>query len=218
MIRINEIIDKVSPYLGAPDQALIQKAYVYAAAAHSGQVRLSGEPYLSHPLEVANILAEMRLDAATIAAGLLHDTVEDTDIEISEVREQFNEEVALIVDGVTKIGKMSFTSRQEAQAENIRKMMLAMSEDFRVIMVKLADRLHNMRTLGFQKSVKQRLVAQETLDIYAPWPTVSGSTASRCSSRTSASSTSSPTSTIRSRRASRSTRPWASSTSPTSPR
>ncbi|MFW5722310.1 MAG: RelA/SpoT family protein [Desulfohalobiaceae bacterium] len=168
MIRINEIIDKVSPYLGAPDQALIQKAYVYAAAAHSGQVRLSGEPYLSHPLEVANILAEMRLDAATIAAGLLHDTVEDTDIEISEVREQFNEEVALIVDGVTKIGKMSFTSRQEAQAENIRKMMLAMSEDFRVIMVKLADRLHNMRTLGFQKSVKQRLVAQETLDIYAP--------------------------------------------------
>ncbi len=168
MIRINEIIDKVSPYLGAPDQALIQKAYVYAAAAHSGQVRLSGEPYLSHPLEVANILAEMRLDAATIAAGLLHDTVEDTDIEISEVREQFNEDVALIVDGVTKIGKMSFTSRQEAQAENIRKMMLAMSEDFRVIMVKLADRMHNMRTLGFQKSVKQRLVAQETLDIYAP--------------------------------------------------
>jgi GTP pyrophosphokinase len=168
MIRINEIMDKVAPYMDQAGQDLITKAYVYSAAAHAGQTRLSGEPYLSHPLSVANILADMRLDAPSIAAGLLHDTVEDTIATIEEVDEQFGEEVADIVDGVTKISLMSFESKEEAQAENIRKMVLAMAEDIRVILVKLADRLHNMRTLDFQKPMKRQLISQETMDIYAP--------------------------------------------------
>lgn len=168
MIRINEIMDKVSSYMDQAGQDLITKAYVYSAAAHAGQVRLSGEPYLSHPLEVANILAEMRLDAPSIAAGLLHDTVEDTIATIDEIEEQFSEEVADVVDGVTKISLMSFESKEEAQAENIRKMVLAMAEDIRVILVKLADRLHNMRTMDFQKPMKRQLISQETMDIYAP--------------------------------------------------
>ncbi len=168
MVRINEILDKVDGYLSGHEQALIQKAYVFSASAHAGQIRLSGEPYLSHPLEVADLLAEMNLDAATIAAGLLHDTVEDTKAGLDEIREQFGPEVASIVKGVTKIGKMSFDSKEEAQAENIRKMILAMADDIRVILVKLADRLHNMKTLEFQSTVKQKAVAQETLDIYAP--------------------------------------------------
>jgi len=168
MIRINEITDKVASYIDKPDLELIQKAYIFTAQAHAGQTRLSGEPYLSHPLEVANILAEMTLDEATVAAGLLHDTVEDTKATLDEIEELFGEEVADIVDGVTKISKMQFESKAVAQAENIRKMILAMAEDIRVLMVKLADRLHNMRTLDFQPSVKQRLISQETLEIYAP--------------------------------------------------
>lgn len=168
MIRINDIIDKAVEYLPAADLALIQKAYVFSASAHAGQVRLSGEPYLSHPLEVAYILAGLTLDASSICAGLLHDTVEDTKVEIEVIVDQFGKDIAEIVTGVTKIGRMSYSSREEAQAENIRKMVLAMAEDLRVILVKLADRLHNMRTLDFQKPVKQRLISQETLDIYAP--------------------------------------------------
>ncbi|PKN09258.1 MAG: GTP pyrophosphokinase [Deltaproteobacteria bacterium HGW-Deltaproteobacteria-8] len=168
MIRINEITDKVATYIDKPDLELIQKAYIFTAQAHVGQTRLSGEPYLSHPMSVANILAEMNLDEATVAAGLLHDTVEDTKATIEEIEGLFGEEVADIVDGVTKISKMSFESKAVAQAENIRKMILAMAEDIRVLMVKLADRLHNMRTLDFQPSVKQRLISQETLEIYAP--------------------------------------------------
>jgi len=168
MIRINEIMDKVAPYMDQAGQDLITKAYVYSASAHAGQVRLSGEPYLSHPLEVANILADMRLDGFSIAAGLLHDTVEDTVATIDDIEEQFGEEVADLVDGVTKISLMTFESKEEAQAENIRKMVLAMAEDIRVILVKLADRLHNMRTLAFQKSIKRKLISQETMDIYAP--------------------------------------------------
>ncbi|GFK95516.1 GTP pyrophosphokinase [Fundidesulfovibrio magnetotacticus] len=168
MIRINEIMDKVAPYMDQAGQDLITKAYVYSAAAHAGQTRLSGEPYLSHPLEVANILAEMRLDAASVSAGLLHDTVEDTYATVDEIEEQFGEEVADVVDGVTKISLMSFETKEEAQAENIRKMVLAMAEDIRVILVKLADRLHNMRTLDFQKPLKRQLISQETMDIYAP--------------------------------------------------
>jgi len=168
MIRINEIMDKVAPYMDQAGQDLITKAYVYSAAAHAGQTRLSGEPYLMHPLSVANILAEMRLDAPSVAAGLLHDTVEDTIATIDEIEEQFSEEVADIVDGVTKISLMSFESKEEAQAENIRKMVLAMAEDIRVILVKLADRLHNMRTLDFKSPYKRQLISQETMDIYAP--------------------------------------------------
>jgi len=168
MIRINEILDKTAVYLTEQEQAIITKAYVFSAAAHAGQVRLSGEPYLSHPLEAANILADMRLDAASIAAGLLHDTVEDTKATVDELEGLFGEEVADIVDGVTKISLIPFETKEEAQAENIRKMILAMAEDIRVVLVKLADRLHNMRTLEFQKPVKRGLIAQETMDIYAP--------------------------------------------------
>ncbi|WP_300157013.1 bifunctional (p)ppGpp synthetase/guanosine-3',5'-bis(diphosphate) 3'-pyrophosphohydrolase [Solidesulfovibrio sp.] len=168
MIRINEILDKTAVYLTEQEQALITKAYVFSAAAHAGQVRLSGEPYLSHPLEAAGILADMRLDAASIASGLLHDTVEDTKATVDELEELFGEEVADIVDGVTKISLIPFESKEEAQAENIRKMILAMANDIRVVLVKLADRLHNMRTLEFQKPHKQALIAQETMDIYAP--------------------------------------------------
>jgi len=167
-VRINDILDKVSEFLSSTDQALIQKAYVFSAAKHSGQVRLSGEPYLSHPLEVADYLAQMRLDASTIASGLLHDTMEDTDVGKEELKEHFGEEVAEIVDGVTKIGQVTFNSKEEAKAENIRKMILAMARDIRVILVKLADRLHNVSTLGAQGVTKRRLIAQETLDIYSP--------------------------------------------------
>ncbi|CAK7036058.1 MAG: GTP pyrophosphokinase [Desulfovibrio sp.] len=168
MIRIQNIIDEVSSYNPEADFALLQKAYVYAASAHAGQTRLSGEPYLSHPLEVAYTLAKLRLDEFTIVAGLLHDTVEDTKATLEEIEDEFGEEVADIVDGVTKISLMTFETKEEQQAENIRKMILAMSEDIRVLIVKLADRLHNMRTLNYQKSHKQKLIAQETMDIYAP--------------------------------------------------
>lgn len=168
MIRIDDITDRVSSYIDKPDLALIHGAYVFAAQAHHGVMRRSGEPYISHPLSVAHVLAEMELDEASIAAGLLHDTVEDTDTEVDEIHDMFGEEVADIVDGVTKISLMTFSDKAEAQAENIRKMILAMAEDIRVIMVKLADRLHNMRTLEHMKPIKQRLVAQETKDIYAP--------------------------------------------------
>ncbi|MDQ7031945.1 MAG: bifunctional (p)ppGpp synthetase/guanosine-3',5'-bis(diphosphate) 3'-pyrophosphohydrolase [Desulfonauticus sp.] len=168
MIRITEILDKARTYLNNKDIALIQKAYVFSAAAHAGQTRLSGDPYLSHPLEVAKILTDFYLDGPTIASGLLHDTVEDTDVTLETIREQFGEDVFKIVRGVTKISKINFSSKEEAQAENTRKMILAMAEDIRVILVKLADRLHNMRTLEHQKEIKQKLIAQETLDIYAP--------------------------------------------------
>jgi len=168
MIRITDILDKASTYLSVADQALIQKAYVFSAAAHAGQIRLSGEPYLSHPLEVSNILAELKLDASTIIAGLLHDTVEDTDASIPQISDQFGSDVAAIVEGVTKISKMNFESKEQAQAENIRKMILAMADDIRVVLVKLADRLHNISTLQFQKEHKQRAIAQETMGIYAP--------------------------------------------------
>ncbi|ADU63079.1 MAG: bifunctional (p)ppGpp synthetase/guanosine-3',5'-bis(diphosphate) 3'-pyrophosphohydrolase [Pseudodesulfovibrio sp.] len=168
MIRINQITDKVASYIDNPDLDLIQRAYVFSAQAHDGVVRRSGEPYISHPMNVAYLLAEMQLDEATVAAGLLHDTVEDTQASVDEIEEFFGSDVADIVDGVTKISQMDFESKAVQQAENIRKLILAMAEDIRVLMVKLADRLHNMRTLEFMKPVKQRLIAQETQDIYAP--------------------------------------------------
>ncbi len=168
MIRIQEILDCLVAQNPEANVELVQKAYVYAASAHAGQTRLSGEPYLSHPLAVAHTLAELGFDEATVVAGLLHDTVEDTKASIEEVDELFGEDVADIVDGVTKISMITFESKEDAQAENIRKMILAMSHDIRVLMVKLADRIHNMRTLDFQKTHKQRRIAQETMDIYAP--------------------------------------------------
>jgi len=168
MIRINEILDLVHSYLPDADTSLIEKAYIYSAKVHQGQVRLSGEPYLSHPLAVAYILAQLKLDLPSIAAGLLHDTVEDTYATLDEIKELFGEDVALIVDGVTKISLMGIQDKIHKQAENIRKMILAMSKDLRVLLVKLADRLHNMRTLEYQKPHKQVRIAKETLDIYAP--------------------------------------------------
>jgi GTP diphosphokinase / guanosine-3',5'-bis(diphosphate) 3'-diphosphatase len=168
MIRINTIIDQILSYWPSADIDLIQKAYIFSAKVHEGQVRLSGEAYLSHPLEVAWLLTQMKMDLVTIAAGLLHDTIEDTLATPEIIEEKFGPEVTQIVNGVTKISTIQFQSQEERQAENIRKMILAMSNDIRVILVKLADRVHNMRTLGFHAPEKQRKIAQETLDIYAP--------------------------------------------------
>ena len=168
MIRLNDITSQVLSYHPKANIELIEKAYVYSAKVHQGQIRLSGEPYLSHPLEAAYILAQLKMDVICIAAGLLHDVIEDTHASLEEITALFGEETANIVDGVTKISKMQFKSSQQRQAENVRKMILAMSTDIRVILVKLADRLHNMRTLGFQSEEKQRRIATETLDIYAP--------------------------------------------------
>jgi GTP diphosphokinase / guanosine-3',5'-bis(diphosphate) 3'-diphosphatase len=169
MIRITEITDKVYDYYPDADVDLIDRAYIYSAKVHEGQLRLSGEPYLSHPLEVANILADMKLDTVSIASGLLHDVVEDTHAGLDDIKRLFGEDVAKIVDGVTKISSLSFNTAQTKQAENIRKMILAMANDIRVILIKLADRLHNIRTLHFHQSdAKRKSIAQETLDIYAP--------------------------------------------------
>ncbi|HEB74613.1 MAG TPA: bifunctional (p)ppGpp synthetase/guanosine-3',5'-bis(diphosphate) 3'-pyrophosphohydrolase [Candidatus Desulfofervidus auxilii] len=168
MIRIEDIIDRVLSYNPNADVSLFRKAYIYAAKAHKGQLRLSGEPYLSHPLNVAFILAKMRLDVITVVCGLLHDTVEDTLVTIEDIKNQFGEEIAVIIDGLTKLSKISFSSKRKRHAENIRKMILAMAQDIRVILVKLADRLHNMQTLGYLPPEKQKLIAKETLEIYAP--------------------------------------------------
>ncbi|MDL1964094.1 MAG: bifunctional (p)ppGpp synthetase/guanosine-3',5'-bis(diphosphate) 3'-pyrophosphohydrolase [Deltaproteobacteria bacterium] len=168
MIRISDIIDKVSGHNPDADIDIIDRAYIYSARVHDGQMRLSGEPYLSHPLEVAGILADMKLDPVSIAAGLLHDVIEDTHSTPEEIKEMFGQEVVHIVSGVTKISVLSFNSSQARQAESIRKMILAMADDIRVILIKLADRLHNMRTLQFQKESKKKRIARETHDIYAP--------------------------------------------------
>src|SRR5947209_8975558 len=150
------------------DLEIVKKAYDYSLRVHSGQSRASGEPYLVHPLEVALVLAEMKMDPVAVAAGLLHDSVEDTSVTIVDIRKEFGEQVAHIVEGVTKISKIDFATREEQQAENLRKMMLAMVDDIRVVLIKLADRLHNMRTLEHLPHERQQKIAQETLDIYAP--------------------------------------------------
>ncbi len=169
MIRINEIIDKVLENNPEADVNIIERAYVFSAKVHEGQVRLSGEPYLSHPMEVAGILADMKLDPVSIAAGLLHDVVEDTHATVEEIEDMFGPEVARIVSGVTKLGKVHAMSAQARQAESIRKMLLAMADDLRVILIKLADRLHNMRTLQYHRKEEKKVkISQETLDIYAP--------------------------------------------------
>ncbi|MBX7102393.1 MAG: bifunctional (p)ppGpp synthetase/guanosine-3',5'-bis(diphosphate) 3'-pyrophosphohydrolase [Myxococcaceae bacterium] len=171
MIRLNDILQRVAAYHPDPDLDIVKKAYVYSAKVHQGQIRKSGEPYLIHPLEVAGILAQLKLDEASIVAGLLHDTVEDTLATPQEIKDLFGDEVAAIVDGVTKLSKFSASeslSQEEKQAENFRKMIIAMAQDIRVILVKLADRTHNMRTLDHMKEEKQARIAQETLDIYAP--------------------------------------------------
>jgi len=168
MIRITDILDKVQNYMSPEDTEQIEKAYIFSASVHQGQVRLSGEPYLIHPMEVAGILTDMKLDASTIVTALLHDTVEDTYATLEEIEKPFGKEVAFLVDGLTKISRITFGSQEERQAENFRKMMLAMSSDIRIILVRLADRVHNMRTLEFQQPEKQRFIAMETLEIYAP--------------------------------------------------
>lgn len=168
MIRLNDILDTVASFNPAADLNLIRKAYVYCAKVHQGQTRLSGEPYIIHPLEVAGILAQLKLDVPSIVTGFLHDTIEDTLATPEELAEMFGNEVADLVDGVTKISKIHFKTKEENQAENFRKMLLAMAKDIRVILVKLADRLHNMRTLQFQPEPKQRSISRETMDIYAP--------------------------------------------------
>jgi GTP diphosphokinase / guanosine-3',5'-bis(diphosphate) 3'-diphosphatase len=150
------------------DLTIVKKAYDYSLKYHDGQTRASGEPYLVHPLEVALVLAEMKMDPVAIAAGLLHDSVEDTSVTIADIRKEFGEQVAHIVEGVTKISKIDFATREEQQAENLRKMMLAMVDDIRVVLIKLADRLHNMRTLEHLPPERQHKIAEETLEIYAP--------------------------------------------------
>ena len=168
MIRITDIIDRVSDYDPDSDLDLIDRAYIYSARVHEGQVRLSGEPYLSHPLEVAGILAEMKLDRVSIVSGLLHDVIEDTNATPEDIHKLFGPEVLHIVSGVTKLSSLPFGSSRERQAESIRRMILAMADDIRVILIKLADRLHNMRTLQYHSPDKRKKIARETLDIYAP--------------------------------------------------
>jgi len=168
LIRINDIVDRVTDYAADADLDIIERAYIYSARVHEGQVRLSGEPYLSHPLEVAGILADMKLDPESVAAGILHDVIEDTPATPKEIKTLFGPEVMHIVTGVSKLGSLSFGSSRARQAESIRKMFLAMADDIRVILIKLADRVHNMRTLQFHNSDKRREIARETLDIYAP--------------------------------------------------
>ncbi|HVC18972.1 MAG TPA: bifunctional (p)ppGpp synthetase/guanosine-3',5'-bis(diphosphate) 3'-pyrophosphohydrolase [Vicinamibacterales bacterium] len=168
MIRFEDLLEKIRAYSPDADLELLRRAYVFSAFEHKGQVRHSGEPYLVHPLEVADLLVEMKLDVVAVAAGLLHDVVEDTLTSIDRIRELFGPEVAHVVEGVTKIGAIPFSSSEERQAENFRKMLLAMVDDIRVILVKLADRLHNMRTLHHLPEERRLKIAQETLDIYAP--------------------------------------------------
>jgi guanosine-3',5'-bis(diphosphate) 3'-pyrophosphohydrolase len=168
MIRFDDILEKVGGALDEKDLAVLRKAYVFSAKAHQGQIRRSGEPYLSHPLEVTALLADMGLDGTTLVAGLLHDVLEDTDVTSAELREEFGKEVARLVEGVTKISRIQEASPEIRRAETIRKIILAMTDDLRVIFIKLADRIHNLQTLGFLGPDKQRQIASETLEIYAP--------------------------------------------------
>ena len=162
------LTEKVKKHYSEPDVEVFTRAYYAAEKAHEGQMRLSGEPYFRHPYEVASILIDLGLDISTVIAGLFHDSVEDTDVTAEQLSKEYGEEVARLVEGVTKVSRVDFLSKEDHQAENLRKMLLAMSSDIRVILVKLADRLHNMRTLKYQSKDKQLEKAKETLEIYAP--------------------------------------------------
>lgn len=168
MMRQYELVERVLAYNRNADEALLNKAYVYAMQKHGGQKRASGDPYIAHPLEVAAILADMKLDDSTIVVALLHDTIEDTDATRAEIDQLFGHDIGAIVEGLTKIERLNLVSREEAQAENLRKLLLAISQDVRVLLVKLADRLHNMRTIDHVPPSKRTRIAQETMDIYAP--------------------------------------------------
>src|ERR671911_1743392 len=168
MIRIDDIVEKVAANHAQADLDLLRRAYLFSAKEHKGQKRASGESYLVHPLEVANILATMKLDEVSVATGLLHDVVEDTLVDLDTIRTYFGEEIAHLVDGLTKIAQISNISREEQQAENVRKMLLAMVDDVRIVLVKLADRLHNMRTLQYLNPEKRKRIAEETMEIFAP--------------------------------------------------
>ena len=166
--RLEELLEKLKKYRPSEDPWIVRRAYEIASERHHDQFRSSGEPYVSHLLEVAHILADMRLDAITLTAAILHDAIEDTEYPVSRIEERFGPEVAHLVAGVTKIGRLNITAPEARQAENVRKMLLAMVTDVRVVLVKLADRLHNMRTLQYLEPDKQRRISRETLDIYAP--------------------------------------------------
>ncbi len=168
MVRLTDILDKVRSYHPSADTDLINKAYVYSSRMHDGQLRKSGDPYFIHPVSVAHIIAEMRLDAASVCAALLHDVVEDTPVTERDIAALFGDEVAFLVDGVTKLGKINFVSKEDQQAESFRKMLVAMARDIRVLLVKLADRLDNMRTMEHMKPDAQERISRETLEIYAP--------------------------------------------------
>ena len=167
-IRQYDLIDEVKKYNPAANEELLNRAYVYAMRAHGEQKRASGDPYISHTLEVAAILAGLKLDDATIAAALLHDTIEDTDATRAEIDRLFGPEIGRLVEGLTKLKRLDLVSKEAKQAENLRKLLLAIADDVRVLLIKLADRLHNMRTLEYRPPEARRITAEETLDIYAP--------------------------------------------------
>src|SRR5262249_7151019 len=168
MMRQYDLVERVRSYNPNTNEDLLNRAYVYAMKAHGSQIRASGDPYFSHPLEVAAILTDLKLDDATIVAALLHDTIEDTEATRAEIDQIFGPEIGALVEGLTKLKRLELVSREAKQAENLRKLLLAISDDVRVLLVKLADRLHNMRTLEFVPEASRQRIAEETLDIYAP--------------------------------------------------
>src|SRR5678810_607495 len=165
---LDQLLDRIKGYYADADLGLVRRAYEFSAKAHKGQLRRSGEPYLQHPIAVAGVLTSLKTDVTAIVAGLLHDTLEDTLATPEELESEFGKDVVHLVDGVTKIGKITFRSYEEKQAENFRKMLLSMADDIRVVLIKLADRLHNMRTLQHLSPAKRQAIAEETLEIYAP--------------------------------------------------
>src|SRR6478736_8026001 len=167
-LRLQDLLTRVEGYHPGADLELIQKTYDFAAKAHDGQLRRSGDPYVIHPLGVASTIAELKLDVPSICAGLLHDCVEDTSATTEEITKLFGPEISFLVEGVTKLGKIPWNTKEERQAENFRKMLLAMARDIRVILIKLADRVDNMRTMAHMPRDKQERIARETMEIYAP--------------------------------------------------